>query len=77
MDNGNQLAAAAASTNPKEYSRHPLNTKQQQFFQRNKQMIQQVEQAMRGALQLIVEENELKGKVTLADDFTELIIEEE
>lgn len=53
----------------------PLTEKQQEFFRKRRVAFQQLELEMRGALQLIVEENELTGKVTMADDFTELIID--
>jgi hypothetical protein len=58
-------------------SRYPLTTKQQQFFQRHRSMAMQVEAAMKGALQLIIDENDIKGKVSVSEDSTELIIEEE
>jgi hypothetical protein len=58
-------------------TRFPLNGKQQEFFKRRRMAMQQIEMEMRGALQIVVEENELKGKVTISDDFTELIIEPE
>jgi hypothetical protein len=76
MDNGTQLASAA-SKEPATYSRHALSPKQQEFFRQNKMAMQQIETAMKGALQLVMVENELRGKLTLADDCTELIIEAE
>lgn len=59
------------------HERFPLSSKQQEFFRRAAMMRQQIDTQMNGALQLIVCENDLKGRVTLADDFTELIIEQE
>ena len=38
-----------------------LTTKQQQFFQRHKQMLVEIQAAMKGALQLIIDENELSA----------------
>lgn len=58
-------------------SRHPLSPKQTEYFRRAAMMRQQIETQMRGALELIVLEEEIKGKATLADDFTEIIIEPE
>lgn len=52
---------------------HYLNDKQTAFFRRNMQMAREVEQQMRGALQMIVEEREITGRVRLNDDFTEII----
>lgn len=77
MDSNNGNSAVATMPEPKTYSRHPLSPKQQDFFRQNRMAIQQIEVGMRGALQLIVTEQELKGKVTLSDDFSELIIEAE
>lgn len=54
---------------------HPLTTAQQEYFRRAAVARQQLETQMNGALQLIAFENGLQGKITLADDFTELIIE--
>lgn len=68
---------AAASAEPPTYKRHALTPKQQEFFRQNKMAMQQIEAGMKGALQLIMVEAELKGKLTLADDCSELIIEEE
>lgn len=59
------------------FKRHALTEKQQEFFRRAAVARQQIETQMNGALQLIALEHELRGKVTLADDFTELIIEEQ
>jgi len=58
-------------------TRFPLSDKQQDFFRRRRLGMQQLENEMRGALQMIIEENELRGKVMLSDDMTELIIEAE
>lgn len=55
----------------------PLTSKQQEFFRRAALARQQIDTQMTGALQLIAVENDIKGKLTLADDFTELIIEQE
>jgi hypothetical protein len=65
------------TTEVKTPTRYPLTTKQQGFFQRHRQMALQIEAAMKGALQLIIDENDIKGRVTVSDDGTELIIEEE
>lgn len=59
----------------KNHTFHPLTTAQQQYFRRAAIARQQLETQMNGALQLIAFENGLQGKITLADDFTELIIE--
>jgi hypothetical protein len=55
-------------------TRVPLTIKQRQFFERQRAAIQQIDAAMKGALQLIVEEHELIGKVMLSEDFSELIV---
>jgi hypothetical protein len=67
---------------PKQIDEHgnrriPLTAKQRQFFERQRSAIQQIDAAMKGALQLIVEEHELRGKVTLSDDFAVLIVTEQ
>jgi hypothetical protein len=57
--------------------RHTLAPKQQQFFIRQKQSLTNLEMGLRGALQLLVEERGLVGKVSLAEDCLELIEEPE
>ena len=58
-------------------TRHPLTSKQRAFFERQKLAIVRIDAAMQGALQMIVEELELKGRVKLADDCSEMLIEED
>lgn len=73
MNDGSNTATTAP--NPPTYTRFSLTPKQQEFFRRAAVMRQQIDVQMQGALQLIILENELRGKVTLADDYTELIVE--
>jgi hypothetical protein len=54
-------------------TRIPLTPKQTAFFLRHRMAMHATDAAMRGALQLIVEELGLAGRVTLSDDCTELI----
>ena len=58
-------------------TRHPLTGKQRAFFERQKLAIVRIDAAMQGALQMIVEELELKGRVKLADDCSEMLVEED
>ena len=55
---------------------HPLTEKQKLFFERQKQAIIRLDAGMQGALQMIIEEMGLKGRVRLSDDCTEVIEEE-
>jgi hypothetical protein len=79
MSNNNYEVAAQqfmAKGNP-DATRFPLTDKQQEFFKRRRIAMQQIEMEMRGALQMIVEENDIRGKCTLSEDFTALVIEPE
>lgn len=61
---------------PTAVNRHRLTETQRQFFQRQKQALTNIEMGLRGALQMLVEEKSLIGKVSLSEDCAELIQEE-
>ena len=54
-----------------------LTDKQRQFFFNQRSLMQQVEAAMKGALQLICDEKEVRGKVALTEDFSAILVEPE
>lgn len=56
--------------------RYPLTPKQQQFFQKQAQAATNLQMAMRGALQMLVEEQGIAGRVSLSEDFSEMIEED-
>jgi hypothetical protein len=60
---------------PNGAKRWPLTEAQRRFFARHAQSAREIESAMRGALQMLVDEKGIAGKVRLSEDFAEMIEE--
>src|SRR5262249_46023779 len=68
MESPNGTPASAEQRESKTRN-FPLNTKQQQFFLKQRKIMAEIDSAMKGALGLIVEENDIKAtKLTLSED---------
>ena len=66
----------APLSEPPKQAHYQLSDKQRDFFLRQRQAMSNIEMGMRGALQMLVEEHGLSGKVTLSEDCSELIAEQ-
>lgn len=73
-------APVKAIDRKREPQRFELSEKQRKFFAQQRAMSQEIELAMRGAIRLIIEENEIpvaNAAVRLSDDSSALLIEEQ